>query len=418
MLKKLLLGNNQNLQKKAFTWNIIASTLAAGQSALMLIFVTRFIGLEDAGVFTLAYSTAQMMLTIGYFDMRSYQVTDVKDPLPFPFYFTSRVITCALMLAVSAFYIIFKQYTGFKAEVIFLACVFKMIDAFEDVIHGLFQKSGRLDVAGKLQTLRYILIIFCFALSLWLGHNLILSLIIATLVSIAVIFCNLPLIKMFDTLRLHFHWAKLRSLFLACLPLFIGSYLASYLENAPKYAIDTYLSSSDQAYYGILAMMAFVVNLFSGFAFRPMLTPLAVHWNNRQIGEYLRIVRRLLLWVAALILICEVGAYLLGIPVLSFIYGTDLSQQKGVLLLVILGGGINSLGTILYHSLTVMRKQRWLLIGYIIAAISAFFIAPAFVQAYGLIGAASAFVLIVTIKACVFLAVFICCLQAAKRSRA
>ena len=223
---------------------------------------------------------------------------------------------------------------------------------------------------------------------------------------------------MFDTLRLHFHWAKLRSLFLACLPLFIGSYLASYLENAPKYAIDTYLSSSDQAYYGILAMMAFVVNLFSGFAFRPMLTPLAVHWNNRQMGEYLRIVRRLLLWVAALILICEVGAYLLGIPVLSFIYGTDLSQQKGVLLLVILGGGINSLGTILYHSLTVMRKQRWLLIGYIIAAISAFFIAPAFVQAYGLIGAASAFVLIVTIKACVFLAVFICCLQAAKRSRA
>lgn len=409
MIKNLMMGNGLHIQRKNILWNMIASTLAAGQSALMLIIVTRTVGLEQAGIFTLAYSIAQMMMTIGYFDMRSYQVTDVKKELAFKYYMSSRVITCVLMLLVSAFYIGIKHYSGYKALIIFLACVFKMFDALEDVIHALFQKRGRLDVAGKLQSIRFILIIIVFTAALMVTGNLTIAIVLAIIVSaVIIIVFNFPLIKEFAEFKLDFDKSVLFRLFRACLPLFIGSYLALYMENSPKYAIDTYLTAADQAYYGMLAMTAFVVNLFSGFAFRPLLTPLAISWTNKRYGTYRKMIFKLLLWVILLTLGIAAAAYLLGIPVLSMVYGEDLNAFRTMLVIIVAAGGINSFGTILYYALTVMRRQNWLLMGYIVTAVAAFFIAPWFVKNYGLIGAAWAFALIVSIRSLVFVFIFCC----------
>lgn len=408
MIKKLILGSDKNLQRKIVLWNMIASTLAAGQSALMLVIVTRVISLEEAGIFTLAYSIGQMMMTIGYFDMRSFQVTDIRGQVEFKHYFTSRIITCALMMFVSIFYIGIKNYTGYKAVVVFLACLFKMTDAVEDVLHALFQKSGRLDVAGKLQTIRFIVTILVFAVCLIASKNLILALVLATVVSILIILIlNLPLVSEFDVLRVDFNFGKLKVLFTACLPLFIGSYLALYMENAPKYAIDQFLTETDQAYYGMLAITAFVVNLFSSFAFRPLLTPLAVHWENKRYKNYLRTIVKLLGWVLVLTVVILIGTYIAGIPVLSLLYGKDLAHLKAVLLIIITGGGINAFGTILYYTLTIMRRQNWLLAGYVATAIAAYFVAPYCVKNYQLIGAAVSFALIVSIRSIIFIGLFI-----------
>lgn len=393
--------------KRAFAWNMIASTLAAGQSAIFLIFVTRLIGLEGAGIFTLAYSIAQMMQTVGLFDMRSFQVTDIKKSIDFGSYFASRILTCVAMLAVSFIYIGVKHYSGYKATIILLVCIFKSIDAMEDVFHGLFQREGHLELAAKVQTIRYVVVMVVFALSLVWFKNLQVTLIMTIFVSLSVMLVNLVFVKRFDEWHPKWQLSPLLRLFGACLPLFIGSYLSLYIENAPKVSIDVYLTSIDQAKYGIVAMMAFVVNLFSGFAFRPLLTPLAVRWHNQDYSGYLKILKKLLMWILALLVMCEIGGGFLGIPVLSFVYGEDLSGMKMVLMLVILGGGLNSVGTIMYHVLTVMRKQRWLLVGYGITAIVAFFIAPYLVSHFGLVGAAITLIIDSTVKAIIFVSIFI-----------
>ena len=408
MIKEWVMGNTENIQRKNVLWNMIASVLAAGQSALMLIIVNRTIGTDEAGIFTLAYSIAQMMMTIGYFDMRSYQVTDVKKEIEFKYYLSSRVITCVLMMLVSVFYIWMKHYTGYKAWIVLLVCLFKMFDAVEDVIQALFQKRGRLDVAGKLQSLRFVVIIVVFAVALIIIRDLAIAVIASIVVSaIVVLGFNVPLIKEFAELKLDFNFYELKKLLLACLPLFVGSYLALYMENSPKYAIDTYLTSADQAYYGMLAMTAFVVNLFSSFAFRPMLTPLAISWNDKKYSRYCKMLLKLLLWVVVLTVVIAIGAYILGIPVLSLVYGEDLSPFRMMLVIIIVAGGINSFGTILYYSLTTMRKQNWLLGGYIVTAIAAYFIAPYCVSHYGLMGAAWAFALIVTVRSLIFVGIFL-----------
>ena len=62
--------------RKNFIWNILGTSFNAFNSLFFMIAVTRINGLEDAGVFTLAFSTACILYMIGIYAGRIYQVTD------------------------------------------------------------------------------------------------------------------------------------------------------------------------------------------------------------------------------------------------------------------------------------------------------------------------------------------------------
>lgn len=66
----------------------------------------------------------------------------------------------------------------------------------------------------------------------------------------------------------------------------------NYLNNAPKYAINTYYDETVQNSYNILFMPAFVINLLSLFVFRPLLTDLAKDWEGENIKEFTDIVKK------------------------------------------------------------------------------------------------------------------------------
>lgn len=410
-MTKLFL-NSKNISRDSFLWNTISSTLLSGMSALLLIVVVRFLNDLDAAIFSLGFSIAQMMLTIGYFDMRAYQATDVKHTHPFKRYFTSRIITCIVMLIVSVLYVQLKHYDFYKSFIIIMLCIFKMMDALEDVIHGLFQVNGRLDVAGKLQTFRAIVCMILFSLSIAITKNLLFSISLIIIVSIIIISVfNLPLISKFDTISFDTDLKSVLRLLLTCLPLFIGSYLSLYIGNSPKYAIDTFLEPVNQTYFNILFMPTYVVNLFCGFALRPLLTTLAKQYNDGYFKAYIKTIFKLVLLIIGLTIVIEIGAFLLGIPVLSIIYNLDLSPYKMELLILIFAGAISALGTLIYYALTIMRNQKLLLISYVITGISAYFVSPALVEKWHLFGASMANVVLYGLRTTIFIVIFIICFK-------
>lgn len=403
---------SKNISRDAIVWNIVASTLLSGMSALLLIIVVRFLNDLDAAIFSLGFSIAQMMLTIGYFDMRAYQATDVNHEHPFTRYLTSRIITCTLMLFVSFLYVQLKQYDLYKSLIILMLCVFKMFDALEDVFHGQFQVNGRLDIASKLQTFRVVLCMLLFSITIMIFHNLLFSIIIVILISVFVlILFDIPLVSKFDTLSLDGNSKKVMQLLLTCLPLCIGSYLSLYIGNSPKYAIDTFLEPINQTYFNILFMPSYVVNLFCGFALRPLLTTLAKQYNDGYFKAYIKTIFKLVLLIIGLTIVIEIGAFLLGIPVLSIIYNLDLSPYKMELLILIFAGAISALGTLIYYALTIMRNQKLLLISYVITGISAYFVSPALVEKWHLFGASMANVVLYGLRTTIFIVIFIICFK-------
>ena len=95
-----------------------------------------------------------------------------------------------------------------------------------------------------------------------------------------------------------------------------------------------------------------------------------------------------MLIVLVITIICVIGAYLLGVPVLSVLYNTDLAPYKIELLILLLGGGFLGLSGVFNAVITIIRYQKALLIGYGIVAILALFLSNFVVQQYEMMGAA------------------------------
>ena len=98
------------------------------------------------------------MMAIGKYGIRQFQVSDVEEKYSFKEYTVARIITSIIMIAASFVYVGVNLASGLydssKSIVIILICLAKVIDAVEDVIHGMFQQYLRLDVAGKILSIR------------------------------------------------------------------------------------------------------------------------------------------------------------------------------------------------------------------------------------------------------------------------
>ena len=126
-------------KRGAFFWNMAGCTVNAGATVVLLAAVTLICGAEEGGVFSIAFVTAQMLMTLGAFGVRAYQASDMEE-FTFPQYLTHRLLTCALMVGAGASWAFLSGYRGEKAAVAVLLCVFKMIDALADVLEGRLQQ--------------------------------------------------------------------------------------------------------------------------------------------------------------------------------------------------------------------------------------------------------------------------------------
>lgn len=410
-IKEFLLSE-ENIERDSYIWNMAGSMLMAFQSVIMLMILTRTLGLVEAGVFTIAYANANLFLTIGKYGMRYFQVSDVKNQFTFAEYRLSRVVTSAAMIAVSVAYTLYAAvsngYTAEKTQVILWMCLFKVVDVIEDVYHGLYQRKNRLDVASKILTLRMILTIIVFGLGLVILRDLLLSLIIATILTTLLFILSIR--WTYSGIQIGNERVEKRNILLllkVCFPLFAGSFLSFYIGNAPKYAIDARLTDELQACYGFIAMPVFVIGLLNNFIFNPMLFHISVLWNEKKVKAFVLKTIFQTGVVALITIVCMVGAWLIGIPVLSWLYNTDLAPYKAELLILLLGGGFLGLSGLLNAVITIIRYQKSLMWGYAIMAVLAYIFSDRIVKQYEMMGAAALYTILMGGLCVIFTGIFI-----------
>lgn len=391
-MKHFLLTPGKNPSQSSVFWNMLSSGLNSIVSIILLLFVTRIVGPSDAGVFSLGFSTAQMMLTIGNYGMRNYQATDVKNKYSLGTYLASRIITSCGMILFTCLFLVYKNYYPEKSFIILLLVILKVTDAFDDLYGGYYQGKERLDISGKIMFFRVLLYSTGFIICLILTKNVVASIIVAIVLSSAYLTWMVFLTKDAFTLsRPKFQIPLLKQLLVECLPLCIGSFLLIYIGNAPKYAIDAFISDKMQAYYTYIFMPCFVINLFVGFALQPMLVHLSVMWSQNRRKDFLKMVSKIFgcaLLISALIIIA--GRFF-GCPLLSWLFGVNLSSYTLDLTTLLIGGAFFSFAVIGQVILTIMRKQYALLWGFGIASLLVTVISPVLVKKSGLLGASLAY---------------------------
>ena len=392
---------SKNIDRDSYLWNMIGSVLQAFQSVAFLMILTRTVGLVQAGIFTIAYANANLFLNIGKYGMRYYQVSDVKEQYSFKEYAYSRKITVAAMIVVSFAYTGYASnvngYSSEKFWIIVWMCLYKAVDAIEDVFCGKYQQKGRLDVASKVLVIRTGIAALFYAIGIVLLQNQLYALVIATIISYALLAWFLHYTEKFfngngnkETMRI----GQVMRLLKSCFPLFIGFFLSFYIGNAPKYAIDSQLSDEVQACYGVIAMPVFVIGMLNNFIFNPLLHRMAILWEERNISEF---ARQVLLQIGIIVFItiaCIIGAWLIGIPVLSWLYHTNLAPYKTELLILLAGGGFLGLSGMLSAMITVIRFQKSVAWGYGVVAAMALLLSDPVVRMHGIMGAAAMYTIL------------------------
>lgn len=392
--------------KKNYFWNTLGSLMNAASSALLLLVVTRFTGAYSAGVFSIAYAVGQQFLSVGSFEMRTYQATDSEGRFPFSVYLGSRVVTVVLMALTIIVYALYADGLTYDALLIILIAGLRFFDASEDVFHGMFQQRGRLDIAGRAFFFRVLTTTVLFGVGAILTGDLLTCCLLSAAGSLVIeLILNLPPAKKYENaIRPSFEWKPLARLIAACFPLFIASFLLNDLVNVPRFGIEAVMQKEAQTVYSILYMPAMITNLIVGFVFKPLLTSLAEKWSSGdRLGYYGILGKGAALIVVALIL-AMAAAYPFGTPALSWLYGVDVSSYRTELMAILIGGAFNALSVILYYGLVTVRLQGLVVVGYGISALVAHALSGVMIAESGLMGAVLLYDLSMGLLAALFVA--------------
>ncbi len=395
-------------RREIYIWNAAGSAATSFSTLVLLLGVTRILGAVEAGIFSIGFALAQQVWSVVNCEMVTFQATDRKGKYSFGQYNGARILLfVASMIAIVGLTWI-RHYDTYKSTVVILLCIYKCLDALSASFFALFQKNERLDIAGKSMTYKTCLSVVGFILCCCVCNQMIIPLIVMNALYImGILLFDLRYAGYYERLTVKID-KRIFGLLLECFPLFIGSFMTVYICNQPKYVLDAVSTPEMQTIFNIIIMPAFVINLLSMFVFRPFLTKMALEWEQRKMSAFISINARLYGFILLCTVGCTLAGWFLGIPVLSIIYGVDLSAYRMELCVILIGGGMNAVAVLSYNVLSAIRHQQYILGAYVLAFIISLVISRPLIVKIAMLGASISyavpfFVIAVVLVLCIII---------------
>ena len=229
--------------------------------------------------------------------------------------------------------------------------------------------------------------------------NLIVSVISIVMVNfLFLLFFEIPIARKLNKWNHSTNRQQLLKYFKVNTTICIFTFLTMCLSNAPKYAIDVYLTDEIQAVFGIIIMPATVMILVCNFITNPILIQIANLFNTNKVKDIFKLFKKIILIIFLIGMFGLVVAYLLGIPFLNIIYSSDFNKYKLELMIIILGSIFYAISMICSSFLTSIRKISIQLYMNIIFTLLAFAISFQFVKTFGITGGAISYSAVMFIR--------------------
>lgn len=382
--------HSQNL-KKDLIWNTIGSGINAFNSLFYMIIVTRINGVDDAGIFTLAFSTASLFNVIGIYSGRVYQVTD-NSVITNHDYFINKLITCFAMLVVTFIFLGVKGYSIWKGTIVLILCLLKTFEAFSELLYAFFQKNYALYKVGVSFTLKNLIGLLLFLISDLITRNVLVSstVLLVTYICIMFIYDFRNVDRKIFSLK-EINWPNILTIFKNGFFSFCLSFLTMYIINIPRYVIDDTMASEFSTIFGIIIMPASIMVLIAQFILHPFLMKLKECLFNQELKKFKMIIKKMVAAILLFGIMVLVVAYLLGIPVLEFVYNIDLHDYKPSFMLVMVGAIMYGIIIIFSNILISMRVMFKQVVIYGLLAIVSLILSNMWINANGVEGACQSY---------------------------
>ena len=371
------------------TWNAAVNVAAAGLSACLLMLASHISGAYWCGVITLGLAMSMQLFTLGNFTMGSYQASDVAEIQSFSDYVGAKIISLGAMLLAAVTWLALGNIGRDKALAFTALMGYQTSDAFSNVFFARYQQRRRLDLACKIRLAKILAFAGTYGAVLCATRNPLPALWAGAAVHIGLFFAlDVPKIREFGPLEWRLPRRASLTILAACSPLALNSFLVMYVNNGPRFAVDSALGEEMLAAYGALFMVSFAVAMCGDFLMNPQVVRLAEAVRLRDRTSAWKIVRRqaaIILGLGAAGL--AMGAAM-GIPILSWLFGLNLNGLRTVLLVLLCGGILLAFYQLGQIVLVVLRRQAWGTLGMALAAVGVCFSARPMVGYWGLPGAA------------------------------
>lgn len=344
--------------------DFVCTTLGVGAWGmvfpLLTIVVTQLVGAEQAGMFSMAFITGLVLMFLGNYGVRTFQVSDLDERYSFSDYQVNRVVTCIIMLLIGALYCFARGYDGHMFIICMGVYFYKMVDALADVYEGRLQQADKMYLAGLSQAIRSVAVVIVFSLLLLITRNLAIASVAMAVVSLLSFFVLTFPLALFETPKSR-RWSPMAviELLKQCFPLFVALFLFNLIENMPKFVMEGMLPYDNQLYFNALYFPAQGILLTISMLYKPLLIRLAEVWADPARRKRFDLA---ILAIVAITVVLTGGVMAvmgwIGIPIMSFLYGIDFEPFRGLAFVMIAAGGVTAVIDFLYQAITVLRRQK------------------------------------------------------------
>ncbi|MDO4806978.1 MAG: lipopolysaccharide biosynthesis protein [Coriobacteriales bacterium] len=358
-----------NQAKRDYMLNTLGLAAWGALFPVLSIIATQLAGAEQAGMFSMAFTTATLLLYVGNYGVRTYQVSDIDEADSFSSYQVQRVITVLVMLVVGWLWCTVRAYDHQMTLITWGAFGFRAVDALADTYEARLQQMDKLYLSGVSQAVRSVLGIVVFTLLLLVTHSLVVASLgmavsaIVTLVALTIplAFLETPKSRSVDLMEV---W----ELFVECFPSFAALFLFALIETVPKFAMEGVLPYKSQVYFNAIYFPAQSILMIVGFVYKPQLVRIANLWADRAKRARFDLIVLAMIGVCALVTaIMFVVFATVGIWFNGVCYGTDFEPYRIPQYLMIVAGGLSAGIDFLYQIITVLRRQAQATVTYLIA---------------------------------------------------
>ena len=382
-----------------YVWNTVGVGLWGMVFPVLTIVVTQLAGAEQAGMFSLAFVTALLLMFVGNYGVRNFQASDLDEEYSFADYQANRVLTVVIMLVAGITYCKFRGYTDQMWLMSLGVYLYKAIDALADVYEGRLQQVDKLYLAGISQAFRSAAALIGFSLALLITRNVgVSSIVMAVIAALTFVVFTFPLAQLETPKSRRASAKRVIALLKQCFPLFVALFMYNLIDNMPKFVMEGALSYDNQLYYNALYFPAHAILLTSGFIYKPMLLKMANAWADPSKRKKFDLIIIVMFVIIVGITVVVAGAMSwFGLAIMSFLYGIDFEQYRGLCFVMLAAGGVTAGIEFLYQVITVLRRQRAVTKLYLITFGFSLFVPVLLVNFTGLPGAVIGYLIVMCI---------------------
>ena len=342
-----------------YIWNSVGMGAWGFLFPLLTIVATQLSGVERAGMFSMAFTVGSVLMWIGNYGVRTYQVSDVEESHSFYDYLINRVATCLAMVLAGWLFCRVRGYVEPMSSICLGVFGFRVVDAAADAFEGRLQQCDKLYLAGISQTVRSVAGAVLFSAVLVVTRDIgmaSVAMLIGAVASFVLVSAPLGLLETEPPRRASRE--EVRAIFVDCLPLFSALFLYALIDCVPKLVMESCLSYDNQLYFNAMYFPTHSIIMMAGIMYKPQLVRLAQLWAEP--GERRRFSMLVLAMLALIAVISAVvGVFMmwLVVPILNCIYGLDFAPYASLILVMVGAGFLAAAIDFLYQVITVLREQ-------------------------------------------------------------